>query len=227
VLGWNSAADAIENKTPNDSAYFTVSAFIETVLDDTSASAALTTLGGTATGQAVFTAASASAGLSALSGAPLANPTFTGTPAAPTQVITDSSTALATTAWVKGLFTPIRASLTTDVALNNTANYFDGPTINQGTSGTWFVSGKVTIRDTGSSASIMAKLWDGTTVIDSGVTVTQGGGNQSTIALSGYITTPAGNLRISCRDVTATTGQIVWNNSSNSHDSTITAIRIG
>src|SRR2546426_953355 len=39
--------------------------------------------------------------------------------------------------------TPITNSLGADVALNNTANYFDGPSVAQGTSGTWFASGTV------------------------------------------------------------------------------------
>jgi hypothetical protein len=40
--------------------------------------------------------------------APLASPTFTGTPAAPTPVSTSNSTAIATTAFVQGLFTALK-----------------------------------------------------------------------------------------------------------------------
>lgn len=126
-------------------------------------------------------------------------------------------------------FSPITASLGADVALNNTANFFDGPSIAQGTVGTWFVSGTVTVIDTTTAnALVTAKLWDGTTVIAS---CTQrigpaGASGTSSISLSGYITAPAGNLRISCKDGNATSGAILFNNSGLSKDSTITAIRI-
>ena len=124
--------------------------------------------------------------------------------------------------------TPITMSLAADVTCDATANYFQGPIIAQGTSGTWFVSGKVTLSATGNDR-FYAKLWDGTTVIDSGGTViydaTAPAG--ATIALSGYITSPAGSLRISVRDITGTAGKIVFNATGNSKDSTISAIRVG
>ncbi len=133
----------------------------------------------------------------------------------------DSSGVLTTT----NVFQPITNSLGADVNLNNTANYFDGPSVAQGSTGTWFVSGLVSVTDVG-SAEFYAKLWDGTTVIASG-SVTVGGANQrQNIALSGFISSPAGNLRISVRDITLTTGKISFNTTGNSKDSTITAIRI-
>lgn len=45
LLGWNSAGDALENFTPNAETYLSVSAFALTLLDDTTAAAARTTLG--------------------------------------------------------------------------------------------------------------------------------------------------------------------------------------
>lgn len=60
--------------------------------------------------------------------------------------------------------TPLSNSLGADVPLNNTANYFDGPSVAQGTSGTWFASGTVTCKDT-AGASFFAKLWDGASVL--------------------------------------------------------------
>ncbi len=45
VLAWNTAADGLENVTPNTGAYLTVSAYALTLLDDTTAAAARTTLG--------------------------------------------------------------------------------------------------------------------------------------------------------------------------------------
>jgi hypothetical protein len=124
-------------------------------------------------------------------------------------------------------FSPITASLGANVSLNNTANYFDGPSIAQGTSGTWFVSGTVTVRDaTAGANSIAAKLWDGTTTIASGGVEVDASTRVATISLSGYIASPAGDLRISCRDSTTTSGTMEFNSSGNSKDCTISAIRI-
>jgi hypothetical protein len=121
---------------------------------------------------------------------------------------------------------PITASLGADVALNNTANYFDGPSVAQGSAGTWFVSGTVTLNDTAGSADFDVKLWDGTTVISSAETQTGGASQKTAVSLSGFIASPAGNLRISVKDATSTSGNIKFNLSGNSKDSTITAIRI-
>lgn len=120
--------------------------------------------------------------------------------------------------------TSLTNSIGADVALNNVANYFDGPVVAQGTTGTWFVSGTIVVLDTAQS-SIIAKLWDGTTVIASTV-VTAPANFLSTLSLSGVITSPAGNLRISARDATNATGLMKRNSSTQLLDSTITAVRI-
>lgn len=117
-------------------------------------------------------------------------------------------------------------SLGANVALNNTANYFDGPSVAQGTTGTWFASGSVTVLDTGVGANIICKLWDATTVISSGSLTTTAVGQNMTMALSGVLTSPAANIRISCRDTSANTGLISFNASGNSKDSTVAAFRI-
>jgi len=115
-------------------------------------------------------------------------------------------------------------SLSGNISLNDITKYFDGPSIAQGTVGTWWVSGTVTVSDT-SLAAIYCKLWDGTTVISSAAT-TVGAGAAVVVALSGFIASPAGNLRISCRDITNATGLIDFNVSGTSKDSTISAFRI-
>ena len=115
-----------------------------------------------------------------------------------------------------------------DVNLNNTSNYFDGPSMAQGTVGTWFVSGTVTVVDTsGSNATVRCKLWDGTTVIASGDVIFIPGLESTSLTLSGIITNPAANIRISCRDITSTSGSIKANATGNAKDSTITGVRIG
>lgn len=117
-------------------------------------------------------------------------------------------------------------SLSADMTMNVTANYFDGPSTAQGTSGTWLASGGVTVTDTGSGANVFCKLWDGTTVIDSRA-VTIGAASQfQNIALHGVLAAPAANIKISCRDTTTTTGVIKFNSTGNSKDSTLTVFRI-
>ena len=122
--------------------------------------------------------------------------------------------------------TVVTASLGGDVNLNNTANYFDGPSISQGTAGAWFVSGTATVWDTAGAATFYFKLWDGTTVIASGCIQSSGIQQPMSIGLSGYINGPAGNLRISAKDATATSGKLLFNQSGNSKDCTISAIRV-
>lgn len=121
--------------------------------------------------------------------------------------------------------TSLTNSLVADVALNNTANYFTGPTVAQGTTGTWFASGTVTVQDA-SAANYLAKLWDGTTVIAS-TTMGAGAGTRLAISLSGLLSSPEDNIRISVRDASNTTGNMLFNNSGNSKDCTLTVVRIG
>lgn len=122
--------------------------------------------------------------------------------------------------------TQVTNSIAGDVALNNTANYFDGPSVAQGSSGTWFCSGTVSINDTAGAANIYAKLWDGTTVLDSAVMHVGGANQYRAIALSGYLASPAANIRISVKDVTTTTGVMLFNTTGNSKDSTVSCFRV-
>jgi hypothetical protein len=123
-------------------------------------------------------------------------------------------------------FGQITNSLAADVNLNNTGTSFDGPSIAQGTAGTWFASGTVTCVDTAGSAQFVAKLWDGTTVIAMAVGTSPSANVGAAISLSGFIASPAGNIRISVQDVTSTSGLIKFA-LSGSKNSTISAIRIG
>jgi hypothetical protein len=120
---------------------------------------------------------------------------------------------------------PITNSLGANVSMSNTANYFDGPSVAQGTAGKWFASGTVTLADSVVS-TFYCKLWDGTTVIASTSAIEDARGNGATASLSGFITGPADNIRISCRDVTSVNGVMLSNTTGNSKDSTLTAFRI-
>jgi len=120
----------------------------------------------------------------------------------------------------------LTSSLGADVLMNNTANYFDGPSVVQGATGTWFSSGAVSVADTSVAFQVSCKLWDGATVMASGNATTTGANGTQQLAMSGIITSPAGNIRISCKDAASVNGKILFNQSSNSKDSTITAVRI-
>ena len=122
------------------------------------------------------------------------------------------------------MLSPITNSLSSDVALNNVSIYFDGPSLAQGTVGAWFASGTVTVIVV-SGSTIETKLWDSATVISSSRFIVPTGGHAS-IALSGFINNPVGNIRISVKDTSGTTGNIKFNASGIAKDSTITAIRI-
>lgn len=120
----------------------------------------------------------------------------------------------------------VNNSLGGNVSLNNTGTYFDGPSVAQGTSGTWLATGTVTLVDTGGSAQFFCKLWDGTTIIANTSVFTGAANAPGSVALSGYLATPAANIRISCKDVAATTGAIVATEDGTTKASTLSAIRI-
>ena len=146
------------------------------------------------------------------------------------KVLDISATGLGVTGTLTGsssMLSPISAFLASNVALNNTANFFQGPSVAQGTVGTWFVTGTIVCRDTSGGFNVIAKLWDGTTTIVQSLTNTVGTNQYGTLTLSGFITSPAGNLRISVKSPSSTNNNIIGADSGGSGDSFITAIRIG
>ena len=74
----------------------------------------------------------------------------------------------------------ITFSTSANIAISNSV-YTDGPSIAQGTSGVWYVSGTVTLLDTVGATTNSLKLWDSTTVIASDRFVTTGGGCQTRV----------------------------------------------
>lgn len=121
---------------------------------------------------------------------------------------------------------PISNTLTGDVALNNTGTFFTGPIIAQGTSGTWLVVAHVMVQDTAGAAVFYGTINDGTTQFASGGITTAGASNVGIIALSAIVTAPAGDLRVQVKDVTSTSGKILFNGTGISKDSSIAAFRI-
>lgn len=190
--------------------------------------AATTGLGTVTTGQV---AAATATGVALLAAAN----TFTTSNTIPLTVLStgvtttagDNSTKLATTAYVNNV-APGAAPITNSLGANTAigfGGYTDGPSIAQGSIGTWFVSGKVTVFNSSGNMICDAKLWDGTTIVDSAQVVATNP-NGISISLSGVLATPAGNLKISCISPNVGDGFFAANLSGNSKDSTITAIRI-
>lgn len=122
----------------------------------------------------------------------------------------------------------IQNQLSGDVSMPSSSTFYDGPSIAQGASGTWWVAASVSVVDTVAAANFIAKLWDGTTVIASGG-VRAGAANQpATIALVGMITSPAGNLKVSIENLSSTTGAIKATTAVGGNNASgIQAIRIG
>jgi hypothetical protein len=120
--------------------------------------------------------------------------------------------------------TSLTNSLSSNVLLNNTGNYFDGPSITTGP-GTWLASGTVTLTDTAGTANIGCKLWDGTTIIASSRLTISSASNPMSMSLSGFIVSPSANIKISCQDTSSTSGIILFS-SATSKDSTISVYRI-
>ncbi len=182
-----------------------VSAFAATFLDDVDAAAVRITLG-----------------------VPAGSGTSTGTNSGDQTNISGNSATANTAGNLTGtpaFFAPITNSLGANVALNNSSTYFDGPSVAQGTSGKWFASGTITVQDSTTSENYSIKLWDGTTLIAS--TLVQAPlGQVMSISLCGYISNPAGNIRISVKPSNIN-GFMKYNQSANSTDCTITAFRIG
>jgi hypothetical protein len=124
--------------------------------------------------------------------------------------------------------TSLTGSVGADITMTPAATYFDGPSVAQGTVGTWLVTGTVSISGATVNDNIVAKLWDGATLISDLSQQSNGNSGLLAISLSGVITNPTGNLRITVMDVTTAGAKIKAGDGIDATKaSTITAIRIG
>ena len=125
------------------------------------------------------------------------------------------------------IVTFLTKSTTLDIAISvSTGTYTDGPAVAQGSAGTWYASGTVTLVSASGGPFVYVRLWDGTSVIASATTDPANTAFFTTVSLSGILVSPAGNLRLSAR-TTSVSQTIKFNGSGDALDSTITAMRIG
>jgi len=118
-------------------------------------------------------------------------------------------------------------SLGADVTLTPTNTYVDGPSVAQGSTGTWCAFGTVTLQNASAATNHYdVRLYDGTTVIASTQAIQTITGVQAVVSLSGCLASPAGNIRISARNSDNNTAAFKFNISGNAKDSTLTVFRI-
>ncbi len=139
----------------------------------------------------------------------------------------DAGSISISTTTTTAFLTYVTKSTTVDIALGVAGTFVDGPVVSQGSSGVWFATGTITLRDTANIVNFGAKLWDGTTVMASAVGDSAAATGYISVSLSGVIASPSGNIRISATDFNLGTGSMYFNASALSKDCTITAIRIG
>lgn len=102
--------------------------------------------------------------------------------------------------------------LGSNVSLNNTANWFNGP--NTGSIGAagqkWLILAKATIQDTAGAASVGMRISDGTNLWDGGETSTSGAGVRAPFATA-FITTLGAptTFTLQARDGTSTSGLLL------------------
>jgi len=103
-----------------------------------------------------------------------------------------------TTSTSTGFLTYVTHSATASVAAASTSAYTDfGPGVNLGSTGVWLVWATSQLVGPGAApGSISVKLWDGTTTL-SVATQSIAANNDHVLFLSGVITNPAANLKIS------------------------------
>jgi hypothetical protein len=96
--------------------------------------------------------------------------------------------------------------ITADIALPVANTLVTGPSIAQGTAGTWLVGGKLSFIDTASSAKFFGVMTDGTTSFAGGQVQTVGANLPAEINFGAIVGSPAGNLRLQLASATTTTG---------------------
>lgn len=119
----------------------------------------------------------------------------------------------------------VTSTSTGSFTLSSSSAFTDTVFVTQGTTGVWYASGTVTILNSANADQPIAKLWDGTTEIASAQSRINVSTTYISISLSGIITNPAGNIRIS--GLSLNSSVVVSTGAAGLKGSVLTAIRIG
>lgn len=171
------------------------------------------TLANSATSPLALNATTGNLTISAIPNSALANPATT---------IAGQTCTLGSTCGLSSLTNALSGA----VSMVTSGVYVVGPTVAQGTTGTWLATGQVMVTPNAAGNLVTCKLWDGTTIIASALNVVASTSGVS-IHLAGYLASPAGNLRISCANQSANGGTIAATDGIDGNTaSTISAVRI-
>lgn len=118
-------------------------------------------------------------------------------------------------------------ALVGDVALNNTSTFFTGPSVSQGSSGTWACTGTVTMIDVAANNNYNLRMTDGAFNATTALVGQSAQNAPVTVTMTGVFVAPAGNIRIQVRANAATTAAIKYNLSGESRDAVLFCHRIG
>ncbi len=132
-----------------------------------------------------------------------------------------------------GFLSFVTSTTTAVFSLSSTATTFDIAFVAQGSTGVWLATAYWSVSDTATINQTNFKLWDGTTVIACGVTRVGAATGFSNGSVTGFITNPSGNIKLSavCNSATgqinAGTINIVGTSPLWTPNTAVTAIRIG
>lgn len=117
-------------------------------------------------------------------------------------------------------------TLGANVALNATGSYFDILSLSLA-AGTWLVTATALANDSATSAAILTRLYDGTNTYASSATYSNNLTRGVAVTISAIITLGSTTIvKLQARGPDATTSRILFNQSGNSKDTHMTAVRI-
>lgn len=118
------------------------------------------------------------------------------------------------------------ATLGGNVALNATGSYFDVLSLSL-EAGTWFVTATALVNDSGATATIYVRFYDGTNTYASSATYSDNLVRGTAVTISAVITLASTTtVKLQARGPDSTTSRILFNQSGNSKDTHMNAVRI-